>query len=109
MLAAYGSLAKPQFETLEYAAFEKHTCLTREDNSSLPIKHGSQSTGPVDKADRNMMDVTTLGPTTMALARPSVAQNGDDGEQSSSIRKQNKQSIPEQVRTRVQNILDSCY
>ena len=82
-MVAYGSLAKPQFETLNYSSYESETCLTRENLSSLSIKQHSEPIGPVDKADRSKPEPSSLGPSSFALARPSMAQNGAKEEQSS--------------------------
>lgn len=81
-MVAYGSLAKPQFETLAYSSYESETCLTRENLSSLSIKQHSEPTGPVDKADRSVPEPSSLGPSSFAIARPSTAQNGAKGGQS---------------------------
>lgn len=80
---AYGSSVKPQFETLSYSSYETDTCLIRENTSSLSVKHQSQVTGPVDKADKTIQEPSSLGPSSMAIARPSIAQNGDEAQPAS--------------------------
>lgn len=94
VLVAYGSSAKPQFETLTYSSYESETCLIRENTSSLSIKQHSQLTGPVDKADRSIQETSSLGPSNMALARPTMAQNGAKGEPASV---QNSTDVAQQV------------
>ncbi|XP_032222775.1 WD repeat-containing protein 43 [Nematostella vectensis] len=80
VIVAYGSSVKPHFETMTYSSMEQHTVLERSCGTTLQIQTETQPTGPLDKSAKSLAGATTLGPTSMTLARPAVAaQAGGNG------------------------------
>ncbi|XP_046859351.1 WD repeat-containing protein 43-like [Xenia sp. Carnegie-2017] len=77
LLIAYGSVAKPVFETINYETLDDNVCLVRDYRPGLLLReeNNNQRSGTNKAVVKNDL-LTTVSVENMALARPSCGESG---------------------------------
>ncbi|XP_046863644.1 WD repeat-containing protein 43-like [Xenia sp. Carnegie-2017] len=102
LLIAYGSVAKPVFETINYETLDDNVCLVRDYRPGLLLReeNNNERSGTNKAVVKNDL-ITTLSVENMALAQPSCGESGSSTHinEESTRNRSNEPSMEDRLKT----------